>query len=310
MIDIIKPKIVSENVKDNFGSFVIEPLERGFGNTLGNTLRRVLLSSLPGAAVTWIRIDGIAHEFATVPGAREDVTDIVLNIKQIVFKMDGEEPQIVKLEAKGPKDIKAGDLKLPAGVEIVNKDQHIASLNEKGKINIEMQVETGRGYVSAERNKKVQQPVGVVPIDSLFSPTLNVTYRVENTRVGQRTDYDKLILETKTNGSISPVEAVGMAAKIVSEHMQLFTESLTLEDVSIFAPDQGVKDKSLSVPIEQVDLTVRSYNCLKRHGISTLEDLIECTENDLINIRNFGSKSIDEVKSKLEEYGLSLKKEE
>lgn len=310
MIDIIRPKITSENIKDNFGSFVVEPLERGFGHTLGNTLRRVLLSSLPGAAAIWIRIDGITHEFTAIQGAREDVTSIVLNIKQIVFKMDGEEPQMVKLEAKGPKEIKAGDLKLPAGVEVINKEQHIVSLNEKGKINIEMQVETGRGYVSAEKNKKVQQPVGVVPIDSLFSPIVKVTYRVENTRVGQRTDYDKLIIETKTNGSISPIEAMGMVAKIVSEHMQLFTESLTLDDVSVFAADHGIKDKSLSVPIEQVDLTVRSYNCLKRHKINTLEDLIKCTENDLINIRNFGSKSIEEVKSKLEECGLSLKKEE
>lgn len=310
MIDIIKPKITTQEVKDNFGSFVVEPLERGFGHTLGNTIRRVLISSLPGAAATWIRIDGITHEFTTVKGAREDITDIILNIKQIVFKMDGEEPQIVKLEAKGLKDVKAGDLKLPAGVEVVNKDHHIVSLNEKGKINIEMQVEKGRGYISADKNKKIQQPVGIIPIDSLFSPAIKVTYRVENTRVGQRTDYDKLVLEAQTNGSISPDEAVGMAAKIVSEHMQLFTESLTLDDVSVFAADQGIKDKSLSVPIEQIDLTVRSYNCLKRHAINTLEDLVKCTEGDLMNIRNFGSKSIDEVKSKLEELGLSFKKED
>lgn len=310
MIDIIKPKISSEDIKDNQGSFVIEPLERGFGYTLGNTLRRVLLSSLPGAAATWIRIDGITHEFTNVEGAREDITDVILNIKQVVFKMDGEEPQIVKLEAKGAKEITAGDLTLPAGVEVVNKDHYLFTLNAKGKINMEMQIEKGRGYFSADRNKKAGQPVDVIPIDSAFSPTVNVTYNVENTRVGQRTDYDKLILHAKTNGSISPKDAVGIAAKIVSEHMHLFAQSLEEEDIHVFAADSGTTDQSLNVPIEQIDLTVRSYNCLKRHGINTLEDLINRSEEDLINIRNFGTKSIDEIKDKLTQMGLSLKEEQ
>lgn len=310
MIDIIKPRIINEDITDNQGSFVIEPLERGFGYTLGNTLRRVLISSLPGAAATWIRIDGITHEFTNIEGAKEDITDVILNIKQVVFRMDDEEPQIVKLDVKGPKEVTAGDLELPAGVEVINKDQYIFTLNAKAKVSIEIQVEKGRGYFSAERNKKANLPVGIIPIDSLFSPTVNATYNVENTRVGQRTDYDRLILNTKTNGSISPKEAVGIAAKIVSEHMDLFASSLDEDEVHVFAAENGGADATLNVPIEQIDFTVRSYNCLKRHGINTLEELINRSEEDLMNIRNFGTKSIDEIKDKLNQMGLSLKEEE
>lgn len=306
-MDIIKPTITSEKIKDNIGTFTIEPLERGFGYTLGNSLRRVLISSVPGAAITWVRFDGVSHEFATIKGVREDVTEIILNIKNLVFSMDDSEPQIIKLEVKGPKDVYGSDLKLPAGVSVINEEQHIATLNSKGSISAEFQVEKGNGYVSADRNKKVQQPLGTIPIDSIFTPTRNVSLEIENTRVGQRTDYDKLILNIETDGSISPKEAASIAAKIIDEHMSLFITSLTEEAISVFSTEQEPKDQSLNVPVEQIDLSVRAYNCLKRAEINTLYELINCTEKDLLSMRNFGAKSINEIKEKLAQLELSLK---
>lgn len=310
MIDIIKPEIVSEEVTDNSGVFVVEPIERGFGHTLGNSLRRILLSSLPGAAVTWIRVDGVPHEFTSMKGTLEDVTDIILNIKQLVFKLESDEPAIVKLDVSGPKAVTAADISLPADVEVINDDAHIMTLNSKSNIKMELQVEKGLGYISADKNKRVQQPIGVIPVDSLFCPTLNVSYAVENTRVGQRTDYDKLILRVKTNGSISPKKAVGIASKIMNEHMNLFTAALEDEAISVFSTEGGPKDQSLNVPIEQLDLSVRSYNCLKRQAINSLQDLIGYSEQDLMNIRNFGAKSIDEIKDKLAQLDLALKGQE
>lgn len=308
MIEFKKPRISVKQISETEAKFTIEPLERGFGYTLGNSLRRALLSSLPGAAVTSIKIDGVSHEFSTVKGVREDVTDIVLNIKDLVLKLHGDEPAKLCLKVKGPKEVKASDIQCPAEVEIINPKLHIATLNEKGKLNMEMMVEFGRGYVSAERNKKASAAVGVIPIDSLFTPVAQVSYVVENTRVGQRTDFDKLILEVHTNGGLTPMEAVAKAAKIVNDHMELFMKQVEEEmEETVFVPEEEERDKILDMPIEDLELSVRAYNCLKRQGIDTLEQLIDCTEADLMNIRNFGAKSIEEVKGKLADLELALK---
>lgn len=308
MMEIRKPKISAETVTDTNGKFIVEPLERGFGYTLGNSMRRVLLSSLPGAAVTSLKIDGVSHEFATVTGMREDVTDLVLNVKNLILRLHGDGPANLSMRVKGPKDVKARDIEAPADVEVVNPDLHLATLNKEGKLEMELTVEKGRGYVSSERNKTATDAIGVVPIDSLFTPVTRVTYTVENTRVGQRTDYDKLILDVHTDGSSTPYEAVSQAAKIVNDHMELFMEqSPEQAEGTIFAPDVAEKAGVLDSPIEDLELSVRSYNCLKRQSIDTLEQLVDCTETDLLNIRNFGAKSIDEVKDKLVELGLSLR---
>lgn len=311
MIEFLKPTITLEEILDNFAEFTVQPLERGFGHTLGNSLRRVLLSSLPGAAITSVRIEGVPHEFTSIPGVREDVTDIILNLKNLVLKLDSEEPAILRLNVKGPADVKASDFEVPSEVEIINPDLHIAKLNEEGKLEMEVTVETGRGYVSAERNKKPSSPIGAIPVDSIFCPIKRVTYNVENTRVGQRTDYDRLTLEVETNGSLSAKEAVSLAAKIVNEHMNLFMEQAPEEAAeTVFVTNKEEKDRVLDSPIENLELSVRSYNCLKRQEIDTLDQLVNCSESDLLNIRNFGAKSIQEVKDKLTELNLSLKTED
>jgi len=308
VIEFLKPTIGVEEISENFAEFAVQPLERGFGHTLGNSLRRVLLSSLPGAAITSIRIEGVPHEFGSITGVREDVTDIILNLKRLVLKLDSEEPAILRLNVKGPADVKASDFTLPSEVEIINPDLHIAKLNEDGNLEMEVTVESGRGYYPSERNKKPTDPIGVIPVDSAFCPIKRVTYKVENTRVGQRTDFDKLALEVETNGSVSAKEAVSLAAKIVNEHMNLFMEQAPEEaEETVFVANKEEKDRVLDSPIENLELSVRSYNCLKRQGIDTLEQLVNCSENDLMNIRNFGAKSIQEVKDKLSDLNLSLK---
>lgn len=295
------------------GRFVVEPLERGYGYTLGNTLRRVLLSSLEGAAVTSVKIEGVQHEFMTVKGVAEDVTDIILNLKELAFRLhaDGyldEEPPRVRMKADKVGTVTAGSLALPSDLEIVNPDHKIATLAKGGVLEMELTIKKGRGYVSAERNKRPSDPIGVVPIDSLFSPVIKVTYNVENTRVGQRTDYDKLILEVETNGSKTAQEAVAEAAAIVVDHMRLFTEQAEAEEAeSIFESGEGERNPAMDIPIEDLELTVRSYNCLKRQGINTVEELLDYSEADLLNIRNFGAKSIEEVKDKLQQLGYGLK---
>lgn len=308
MIEIRKPHVSVDEGSDTMAHLTVEPLERGFGATLGNSLRRVLLSSLPGAAITSVRIESVAHEFATIPGVREDVTEIILNLKELVLRHHGDEPAVLRLKQKGPKTVTAGDIELPSDVELVNPDHYIASLNKSGKLEVEMIVETGRGYVSAERNKKPSDVIGVIPIDSLFSPVKRVTYEVENTRVGQRTDYDRLVLEVETRGSMKPVDAVALAGQVINEHMVLLMEESGEDHAgTIFVVDEAEKDKTLDAPIEDLELSVRSYNCLKRQGINTLDQLVEQSEADLLNIRNFGAKSIEEVKDRLAQLGLSLK---
>lgn len=308
MVEFRRPRIKMKPIDDKTAQFIVEPLERGFGYTLGNCMRRVLLSSLPGAAVTAIKIEGVDHEFSVLKGVREDVTDIILNLKNLTFMMNGDSQATVRLSAKGPKKIKGSDIQCPAGVEVVNGDLHLATLNKDAKLEMELTIEKGRGYSSAERNKKATDAIGVIPIDSIFTPISKVAYTVENTRVGQRTDYDKLILDVTTDGSLTPAEAVSMAAQVINEHMVLFMEQAVDESrESIFAIDEKEKETTLNSPIEDLELSVRSYNCLKRQGIDSLEQLLECSEVDLMNIRNFGSKSIEEVKEKLTELNLALR---
>jgi len=308
VIEIRKPQVSVEPVSETLAHLTVEPLERGFGHTLGNSLRRVLLSSLPGAAITSIRMDSVAHEFSTIKGVREDVTEIILNLKELVLHHNGEEPAVIRLKQKGPKTVTAADIELPADVELVNPEHYIATLNKDGKLEMEMIVETGRGYVSADRNKKSSDTIGVIPVDSIFSPIRRVTYEVQNTRVGQRTDYDKLRMEVETRGSMKPVDAVALAGQIINEHMVLLMEESTEEQAGpIFVVDEAEKDKTLDAPIEDLELSVRSYNCLKRQGINTLDQLVQQSEADLLNIRNFGAKSIEEVKDRLAQLGLGLK---
>jgi DNA-directed RNA polymerase subunit alpha len=308
MLEFCRPQIKVESTNEVSARFVVEPLERGFGYTLGNCIRRVLLSSLPGAAITSVRIDNVNHEFSTIDGVYEDVTDIILNLKSLVFKVESDGEYVAKLQVKGPKDVKGKDIKCPAGVECVSLDTHIAKLRKSAKLEMEMVVSSGRGYVSAEWNKKPDAPIGVIPIDSIFTPVTKVSYRVGNTRVGQRTDYDKLELDVTTNGSLTPHQAISIAGQIINDHMELFmNQSDTEVEQNIFAEDKVETDVLLNSPIEDLELSVRSYNCLKRQGIHTLDKLAECSEMDLMNIRNFGAKSIQEVKDKLREIGLSLK---
>jgi DNA-directed RNA polymerase subunit alpha len=312
MIEIEKPRIeILELSEDNsYGKFVVEPLERGYGTTLGNSLRRVLLSSLPGAAVSSIKIQGVLHEFSTIPGVLEDVPDIILNIKGIASKMYSDEPVTILIDVQGPKEVTAGDIITGLDVEIVNKDHHIATVNEDGRLYIEMVLVKGRGYVIAEKNKEEGQPVGVIPIDSSFTPVTKVNYNVENTRVGNITDYDKLILEVWTNGTINADEATSLGAKILTEHLNLFI-GLTdhVNDVEIMVEkEENKKEKALEMTVEELDLSVRSYNCLKRASINTVDELIQKTEEDMMKVRNLGKKSLEEVQRKLAELGLSLRK--
>lgn len=312
MIEIEKPNItlIDKNDNNTYGKIVVEPLERGYGTTLGNSLRRILLSSLPGAAVTSINIQGVLHEFSTLPGVREDVSEIILNIKDIAAKMNVNEPVQLLIDAKGPKEVTAADIITGVDVEIVNEDLHIATLEEGAELIIEMEMERGRGYVVADKNKKENQTIGVIPIDSIYTPVKKVNFTVEDTRVGNRNDFDKLTLEVWTDGTIDPEESVSLGAKILNEHLNLFI-SLTehINDVEIMVEkEEDEKEKVLEMTIEELDLSVRSYNCLKRAGINSVEELTYKTEDDMMKVRNLGKKSLDEVGKKLEELGLSLRK--
>ncbi|MBE6871074.1 MAG: DNA-directed RNA polymerase subunit alpha [Ruminococcaceae bacterium] len=315
MIVIEKPHIEVVNLtEDNtYGRFVVEPLERGYGATLGNSLRRILLSSLPGVAVTAIKIDGVQHEFSTIPGVKEDVTEIVLNMKSLIAKLYSEGAKTVYISAQGPCEVTAADIKADGEVEILNPELHIATLNEDAQFYMEITLGHGRGYALAEKNKAAMQPViGVIPTDSIFTPVLKVNYTVENTRVGNVTDLDKLTLDVWTNGIISAKESVSLAAKILNEHLKLFIDlSDETDDVEIMVEkDQAKTDKVLEMTIEELDLSVRSFNCLKRAGINTVEDLINKNEEDMMKVRNLGRKSLEEVINKLHSLGQSLKKED
>lgn len=316
MIEIEKPRIETEELTEDgkHGRFVVEPLERGFGNTLGNSLRRVLLSSLEGCAVTSIKIDGVLHEFSTIPGVKEDVTEIVLNMKSVVAKLYETSPKVVEISAQGPCVVTAGDIKCDSEVEILNPEQHIATLGEDAKLNMEITIDKGRGYIPAERNKLISgnNVIGVLPIDSIYTPVLKVNYTVDNTRVGQITDYDKLTLDVWTNGVISAQEAVSLAAKVLTEHLNLFvnlSDKASSAEVMVEKDDKG-KEKILEMTIEDLDLSVRSFNCLKRAGINTVEDLINKSEEDMMKVRNLGRKSLEEVIQKLNSLGFSLQKED
>lgn len=315
MIEIEKPIIEATDLAldGTYGKFTLEPLERGYGTTLGNSLRRVILSSLPGYAITSVKIDGALHEFSTLPGVKEDVTEIVLNLKGVILKIHGDGPKTVYIEASGEGEITAGSIKADSEVEILNPDHHIASLDSDAHVSMELTVDKGRGYVPAERNKQLMQPaIGVIAIDSIYTPVLKVNYTVENTRVGQITDYDKLTLEVWTNGTISAKEAVSLGAKILNEHLNLFvdlSEEAYDTEIMVVKDDNG-KEKVLEMTIEELDLSVRSYNCLKRAGINTVEDLIGKTEDDMMKVRNLGRKSLDEVVAKLDTLGFGLRKEE
>jgi len=316
MIEIEKPRIENEELTEDgkHGRFVVEPLERGFGNTLGNSLRRVLLSSLEGCAVTSIKIDGVLHEFSTIPGVKEDVTEIVLNMKSVVAKLYETSPKVVEISAQGPCVVTAGDIKCDSEVEILNPEQHIATLGEDAKLNMEITIDKGRGYIPAERNKLISgnNVIGVLPIDSIYTPVLKVNYTVDNTRVGQITDYDKLTLDVWTNGVINAQEAVSLAAKVLTEHLNLFvnlSDKASSAEVMVEKDDKG-KEKILEMTIEDLDLSVRSFNCLKRAGINTVEDLINKSEEDMMKVRNLGRKSLEEVIQKLNSLGFSLQKED
>jgi DNA-directed RNA polymerase subunit alpha len=311
------PKIVHEEVDDRRGLFVIEPLDRGFGYTFGNSLRRVLLSSLEGAAVTSVKIEGVAHEFTTLPGVREDVTDIILNLKNLISRLHGESPEVeVRLTKKGPGSVTASDIEAPAELEILNPDLELANLSDKGKLELTITIGRGRGYVPAELNRGPQHTIGVIPVDSIFSPVRRVAYDVEAARVGQRTDYDKLRLDVTTDGSVSPKDAIAEAAEILIRQLAIFTDIDRIEQLTeAAAGDAGAPEVSLAhgmenFPIEELELGVRSYNCLKRVGIETIGDLVTKTDGELAAIPNFGKKSIEEVKETLAAHGLTLRGEE
>jgi len=315
MIEIEKPRIETEEltVDGAYGKFVVEPLERGYGTTLGNSLRRVLLSSLPGVAVTQLKVDGVQHEFSTVPGVKEDVAEIILNIKGLAAKLHSDGPKVVYIDAEGECKVTAGDIKADSEVEILNPNMHIASLAAGSKLYMEITLATGRGYVPAEKNKINLQPgIGVIPVDSIYTPVLKVNYTVENTRVGQITDYDKLMLEVWTDATISAKESVSIAAKILNEHLNLFI-GLCAETQSteiMVEKDDKSKEKVLEMTIEELDLSVRSFNCLKRAGINTVEDLINKSEDEMMKVRNLGRKSLEEVINKLNTLGFSLNRDE
>ncbi len=314
MIEIEKPNIATVNLSDDGtrGTFVVEPLERGYGTTLGNSLRRVLLSSLPGVAVTCIKIDGVLHEISTIPGVKEDVTEIVLNVKGITAKLHADGPKTVVLDVTGPATVSAGDIKQDADLEILNPDHHIATVSENTRFYMELTFNHGRGYVSQEKNKQGNQlAIGVIYTDSIYTPVYNVSYNVENTRVGSNTDYDKLTLDVLTNGTISAKEAISLAAKILNEHLNLFVNlSDEAKNAEVMVErEETKKEKVLEMTIEELDMSVRSFNCLKRAGIDTVEDLTNKTEEDMIKVRNLGKKSLEEVIQKLHSLGLDLKKE-
>ena len=314
MIEIEKPQIecIETPGEASYGKYVVEPLERGYGTTLGNALRRIMLSSLPGTAATSIKIAGVQHEFSTIPGVKEDVTEIVLNIKGLLTKLHTESGKTVYIEATGPCEVTAGDIKADAEVEILNPELHICTLGEDATFNMEITMSQGRGYVSSDRNKTPQTVIGVIPIDSIYSPVTKVNYTVEPTRVGDKTDYDKLTLEVWTDSTISAKDAVSLGAKILSDHLTVFTNLsdavATSSTVVEKAPDRP--DAKLSMTIDELDLSVRSFNCLKRANINTVADLINKTGEDMMRVRNMGKKSLDEVQKKLEMMGLSLASED
>ncbi|MDR1000487.1 MAG: DNA-directed RNA polymerase subunit alpha [Clostridiales bacterium] len=312
MFEFEKPRIDIESPDGRFGRFVVEPLQRGYGTTIGNSLRRILLSSLPGAAVSNIKIDGVLHEFSVIPGVKEDVAEIILNLKDLAIRYESEsdEPKTARFEATGAGELLAKDMKVDSSITIMNPDLHIATLdNDDAKLGIELTITRGRGYVGADKNKKPDQAIGIIPVDSIYTPVRKVNYVVEDTRVGQITDFDKLTLEVWTNGTITPDDSVSMGAKILTEHMNLFLDlsnNLAAAGGGSADKQEGNKAKVLEMSIEELDLSVRSYNCLKRAGINTVEDLANKTEEDMMKVRNLGRKSLEEVLKKMADLGLAL----
>ncbi|MBX6352435.1 MAG: DNA-directed RNA polymerase subunit alpha [Thermoflavifilum sp.] len=312
MIEIEKPRIEVVEQDAHYGKFVVEPLERGYGTTLGNSLRRILLSSIPGAAVRTVKIEGVLHEFSTIPGVVEDTTQIILNLKRLALRIHSDEEKVLIIDAENAGEVTAADIRADSDVDIINPDLHIATLTEGGRLYVEMRAGRGRGFVPAERNKPEEQEIGVIPIDSIYSPIQRVNYTVENTRVGQVTDYDKLTLEVWTDGSVSPDEAVSIGAKILTEHLSIFvglTDQGKDAEVLVEREDAG-NNRLMEMPIEELDLSVRSYNCLKRAGINTVGELCSRTEEEMMKVRNLGRKSLEEVVEKLAALGLSLRQED
>ncbi|PLT35310.1 MULTISPECIES: DNA-directed RNA polymerase subunit alpha [Bacillaceae] len=314
MIEIEKPKIETVEINDDakYGKFVVEPLERGYGTTLGNSLRRILLSSLPGAAVTSIQIDGVLHEFSTIEGVVEDVTSIILNVKKLALKIYSDEEKTLEIDVQSEGVVTAADITHDSDVEILNPDLQIATLGKNGHLRMRLTARRGRGYTPADQNKREDQPIGVIPIDSIYTPVARVSYQVENTRVGQMTNYDKLTLDVWTDGSNGPQEAVALGAKILTEHLNIFvglTDEAQNAEIMV-EKEEDQKEKVLEMTIEELDLSVRSYNCLKRAGINTVQELAHKTEEDMMKVRNLGRKSLEEVKAKLEELGLGLRKDD
>ena len=314
MIEFEKPNIKCLELDEvkNYAKFVCEPLERGYGITIGNSLRRILLSSLPGSAITSIKIDGVLHEFTTIPDVVEDVSDIILNLKMVRLKLDKNEEKVLRIDIQGPADVKAGDIVTDGTVEVLNPDLHIATVEKGGHLVMEMTAEMGRGYNSAEKNKKPEQALNVLPIDSIFTPVKKVNYQVESTRVGQMIDYDKLVIDVWTDGSLKPYEALSLAAKVMTEHLELFIDlSEMAKNTQIMVEkEESKKEKVLEMSIEDLELSVRSFNCLKRAGISTVEDLTSKTISDMMKVRNLGKKSLDEVTNKLHALGLDFMTDE
>ena len=314
MIEFERPNIKCLEIDNdsNYAKFVCEPLERGYGITIGNSLRRILLSSLPGSAITSVKIDGVLHEFSTIPNVVEDVPEIVINLKGVRLKLDQNEEKTLRIDVKGPGEVKAGDIMTDGTVEILNPDLHIATVSEGGTLKMELTADMGRGYNNAEKNKKPDQPIGVLPIDSIYTPVKKVNYSVENTRVGQRVDYDKLTIEVWTDGSLKPYEALSLAAKVMTGHLELFIDlSETAKNTQVMVEkEENKKERVLEMSIEDLELSVRSFNCLKRAGISTVEDLTNKSEADMMKVRNLGKKSLDEVTNKLHALGLDFRRDD
>lgn len=312
MLEIEKPKVecVEKSEDGTYGKFVVEPLERGYGTTLGNAMRRILLSSLPGAAVTSVRIDGVLHEFSTIPNVKEDVVEVILNLKGLAIMLDGDGPKTATIDVVGPAVVTGADIRSDGSIEVISTEHHLATVSEGGRLYMELNIDKGRGYVSADRNKHSNQPIGVIPVDSIYTPVKRVNYNIENTRVGQITDYDKLTLEIWTNGTIDPEDAVSLSSKILIEHFKLFlglTDQADKVEIMV-EKEEEKKDKVLEMTIEELDLSVRSYNCLKRAGINTVQELVMKSEEDMMKVRNLGKKSLEEVEQKLAALGLGLRK--
>ncbi|MCJ0522799.1 DNA-directed RNA polymerase subunit alpha [Enterococcus cecorum] len=312
MIEFEKPRISKIDEERDYGMFIVEPLERGYGTTLGNSLRRILLSSLPGAAITSIQIDTVQHEFSTIVGVREDVSQIILNIKGLALKLYGSEEKTLEIDITGPAVVTAGDIIVDSDVEILNKDMYICTVSEGAIFRARLKVKAGRGYVQADENKTEDMPIGVLPVDSIYTPVRRVNYQVENTRVGRRDDFDKLTMEIWTDGSIEPLDAMSLAAKILTEHLDIFvnlTDEARHAEIMV-EKEETQKEKMLEMTIEELDLSVRSYNCLKRAGINTVQELTNKSEPEMIKVRNLGRKSLEEVKNKLHDLGLGLRKDD